>query len=122
MLSVPADVAFHTESGGIFQPHHCLGERPAICHTGPIYDRSTFHCVRGILTSEGDIGSHCRVTMAKYVTQGERVVTWGIYYCDTRRGVFIIMFWRGWKNDWSSPWVYTIFCYAPTVGCTAMDR
>ena len=25
---VTAEVAFHTESGGIFQPHHCLGERP----------------------------------------------------------------------------------------------
>ena len=83
MLSVPADVAFHTESGGIFQPHHCLGERPAICHTGPIYDRSTFHCVRGILTNEDELRSHCRVTMAKYVTQGEMV-------SELSPGVFII--------------------------------
>ena len=57
-LNIPTDVAFHTRSGGIFQPHHCLGSRPAICPAGPVYDRTTFHCARGILANEQELRSH----------------------------------------------------------------
>ena len=39
-LQVPSDIAFHTETGGIFSPTGCMGENPAICRTGPIFDRT----------------------------------------------------------------------------------
>ena len=62
-LKVPADVAFHTETGGLFEPNSCLGTRPAICHTGPVYDRTRFRCARGVLTSESNLQGECKVTM-----------------------------------------------------------
>ena len=37
-LQVPGDIAFHTETGGIFEPTSCIGVRPTICRTGPVYE------------------------------------------------------------------------------------
>ena len=51
-LQVPEDIAFHTETGGIFEPTSCMGARPTICRTGPVYDRSRMQCARGIVTGE----------------------------------------------------------------------
>lgn len=64
-LQVPDDIAFHTESGGIFRPTQCRGNRPAICSTGPIYDRSRLQCPRGLITGEEDLRKHCKVTIYK---------------------------------------------------------
>ena len=62
-LKVPAVVTFHTETGGLSEPNSCLGMRPAICHTGPVYDRTRFRCARGVLTSESNLQGECKVTM-----------------------------------------------------------
>ena len=51
-LQVPNDIAFHTETGGIVKPTGCLGNNPAICRTGPIFDRTMMKFSRGILTGE----------------------------------------------------------------------
>ena len=64
-LQVPSDIAFHTETGGIFSPTGCMGENPAICRTGPIFDRTMMKCSRGILTGEAQLRRHCYVTISK---------------------------------------------------------
>ena len=64
-LQVPSDIAFHTETGGIFSPTACLGNNPEICRTGPIFDRSMMKCSRGILTGETQLRRHCYVTITK---------------------------------------------------------
>ena len=51
-LQTPHDVAFHTTTGGIFTPKGCIESNPAICRTGPIYNRNSMRCPRGILTGE----------------------------------------------------------------------
>ena len=64
-LQVTTDIAFHTETGGIFKPTGCLGNNPAICRTGPIFDRTMMKCSRGILTGEPQLRRHCSVTITK---------------------------------------------------------
>ena len=64
-LQVPKDIAFHTETGGIFEPTSCLGARPSICRTGPVYDRSKMQCARGIVTGETRLRSHCLITITR---------------------------------------------------------
>ena len=64
-LQVPNDIAFHTETGGIFEPTSCLGARPSICRTGPVYDRSKMQCARGIVTGETRLRSHCLITITR---------------------------------------------------------
>ena len=64
-LQVLNDIAFHTETGGIFKPTGCPGNNPAICRTGPIFDRTMMKCSRGILTGEPQLRRQCYVTITK---------------------------------------------------------
>ena len=64
-LQVPNDIAFHTETGGIFKPTSCLGDNPAICRTGPIFYRTMMKCSRGILTGDPQLRRQCYVTITK---------------------------------------------------------
>ena len=84
-LQVPADVAQDTSSGGMFEPSACLGRRPAICRTGPVYDRSSFQCPRGVLTGDEKLRKQCRVTVTRTqqrATVVEEIIP-GIYIIST---------------------------------------
>ena len=63
-LQAPCGIAFHTATGGICQPIGCIGIRPAICRTGPIYNRNRMQCPRGILTAEKRLRNHCEITIS----------------------------------------------------------
>ena len=67
-IQVPSDFAFHTVTGGIFQPTFCQGEHPMICRAGAIFDRTRFQCPRGILTAELSLRKQCRITLTKVLT------------------------------------------------------
>ena len=62
-LQVRDDVAFHTSSGGMFIPTGFIGQRPAICRTGPIFNRSRTQCSRGIITGERELRQSCKITI-----------------------------------------------------------
>ena len=62
---MPSDIAYHTVTGGIFSPTGFIGENPAICRTGPIFDRTMMKCSRGILTGETQLRRHCFVTISE---------------------------------------------------------
>ena len=64
-IQTPEDVAVDTQRGGIFEPHDCAGNEPAICRLGPIYGRGRLLCTRGILN--GDVIQHasCLFTAAR---------------------------------------------------------
>ena len=64
-LQVPNDIAFHMETGGIFKPTGCLGNNPAICRTGPIFEITMMKCSRGILTGDPQLRRQCYVTITK---------------------------------------------------------
>ena len=64
-LQVPKDVAIDTKTGGLFQPTACLGNRPSICRTGPVYDRARLQCPRGIIAGDQKLRNQCRVTISK---------------------------------------------------------
>ena len=49
-VQTPEDVAVDTQRGGIFEPHDCAGNEPAICRSGPIYGRG-----RLLLILNGDV-------------------------------------------------------------------
>ena len=68
-LQVPNDIAFDTKTGGIFQPTACQGSKPAICRSGPIYDRSRLRCPRGVISGEDALRQKCRVTLTKTTEQ-----------------------------------------------------
>ena len=72
-LQVPEDVAFHTETGGIFEPTSCMGVRPTICRTGPVYDRSRMQCARGIVTGEEKLRRQCLITITRAQTEATSV-------------------------------------------------
>ena len=72
-LQTPHDVAFHTTTGGIFTPRGCIGSNPAICRTGPIYNRNSMQCPRGILTGEKSLRAFCAVTIARAITPSTTV-------------------------------------------------
>ena len=48
-VQIPEDVAVDTQRGGIFEPHDCAGNEPAICRSGPIYGKGRLLCTCGIL-------------------------------------------------------------------------
>ena len=54
----PKDVAVDTQRGGIFEPHNCADNKPAICRSGLIYNRGRLLCTRGIL--DGDVTQRAR--------------------------------------------------------------
>ena len=64
-LQIPAEVTIQSETGGLFEPQECQGERPVVCRTGPIYDRTRFQCARGVLTGEVALRKTCRVTISR---------------------------------------------------------
>ena len=64
-LQSPEDVAVDTRTGGIFEPHSCLGANPAICRTGPIYGQGRLMCPRGILNGNTQQRQVCEVTVSK---------------------------------------------------------
>ena len=72
-LQVPGDIAFHTETGGIFEPTSCMGARPTICRTGPVYDRSRMQCARGIVTGEEKLRRQCLITITRAQTEASSV-------------------------------------------------
>ena len=72
-LQVPGDIAFHTETGGIFEPTSCMGARPTICRTGPVYDRSRMQCARGIVTGEEKLRRQCLITIMRAQTEASSV-------------------------------------------------
>ena len=72
-LQVPEDVAFHIETGGIFEPTSCMGVRPTICRTGPVYDRSRMQCARGIVTGEERFRRQCLITITRAQTEATSV-------------------------------------------------
>ena len=59
------DVAVDTQRGGIFAPHNCTGNKPAICRSGPIYGRGRLLCTRGILNSDVTQRASCLFTAAR---------------------------------------------------------
>ncbi len=64
-VKVPADVAYDTNTGGLFVPTGCIGYHPMICRTGAIYDREKFKCPRGILSGEKELRQYCHVNIVK---------------------------------------------------------
>ena len=68
-LQVPRDVAIDTSTGGLFAPMDCQGRGPAICHTGPVYDRSQGKCPRGILSGIKELHDECRIEVKPMVNE-----------------------------------------------------
>ena len=92
-LQVPPDVAFHTETGGLFQPTACQGIKPTICRTGALYDRSTFQCPRGILTGETGLRAQCKVSLMRSVREENLVseISPGTFIISTSGGTFSML-------------------------------
>ena len=59
------NVAVDTQRGGIFEPHDCVGNEPAICRSGPIYGRGRLLCTRGILNGDVTQRGSCLFTAAR---------------------------------------------------------
>ena len=64
-VQTPEDVAVDTQRGGIFEPHDCAGNEPAICRSGPIYGRGRLLCARGILNGDVKQRASCLFTAAR---------------------------------------------------------
>ena len=43
-IQVPKEIAFQTQTGGLFDPTVCQGSRPMICRKGPVYNRQKMQC------------------------------------------------------------------------------
>lgn len=62
-IELPSDVAYDTTEGLMFIPHKCVGNAPQICHTGPIYRKKHFSCIRGVLTNDVSLRNTCKLTI-----------------------------------------------------------
>ena len=80
-------VGVHTGDGGVFYPHSCIGKKPAVCLTGPVFYNPRESCTRGILSGNKDQRKYCTISIRKYpepvtlfdsIGPGKYVVTtWG---------------------------------------------
>ena len=64
-VQTPEDVAVDMQRGGIFEPHVCAGNEPAICRSGAIYGRGRLLCIRGILNGDVTQRASCLFTAAR---------------------------------------------------------
>ena len=64
-VQIPEDVAVDTQRGGIFEPHDCAGNEPAICRSGPIYGKGRLLCTLGILNGDDTQRASCLFTAAR---------------------------------------------------------
>ena len=85
-------VAVDMQRGGIFEPHDCAGNEPAICRSGLIYGRGSLFCTRG--TSNGDVTQRasCLFTAARETSPegyAEEVAP-AMYAISTYRGGYSI--------------------------------
>ena len=62
-IELPSQIAYDTTQGLMFIPHECVGRHPQICHTGPIYRKNPFSCIRGVLTNDVTLRNTCKVTI-----------------------------------------------------------
>ena len=108
----PEDVALDTRTGGIFEPHSCLGKEPAICRTGPVFGAGRLTCPRGIINGDPKQRRGCVARLRKHSDATTRAVEEFVpghfaitstgedyyVYCPTRReerrqlssGVFVV--------------------------------
>ena len=64
-ISTPSDVAFHTTTGALFEPKDCIGANPAICRTGPLFERNVLDCPRGLLQGNKMLHKKCPLNIHK---------------------------------------------------------
>ena len=73
-IELPPQIAYDTRQGLMFVPHTCVGRRPQICHTGPIYQKNHFSCIRGVLTNDVTLRDTCKVTIHRHNTITESII------------------------------------------------
>lgn len=85
-LQLPKDIAINTGNGHIFEPVMCLGNRPTICRTGPIYDDTRFPCISGLLSQSETLRKKCLITMSQSRDKQTRITeaTAGLFVIQTR--------------------------------------
>jgi hypothetical protein len=94
-IDVRPDVGFDTLSGSLFVPHACHGINPAICRTGPLFDKRLMNCERGLITGDLTQRKQCIIklqkrlmsTILEEIALGEYiVVSWGEKYAVQCKG------------------------------------
>ena len=73
-FEMPSDIAYDTKDGLMFTPNKCVGKEPQICHTGPVYGRTHFSCIRGVLTNNAALRDTCKITIHRNETIPESVL------------------------------------------------
>jgi len=83
-LSCEGIVVVETTNGDLFNPSHCIGHNPIVCHSGPIFDVTKKTCVRGILNGETKLHKECDVILGKTLkTSIVREVALNVYVLAT---------------------------------------
>ena len=62
-MQMPGNVAYDTTDGLVFKPYRCMGRNPEICYTGPIYAKTHFSCLHGVLTNNAALRDTCTLTI-----------------------------------------------------------
>ena len=80
------DVGISTVNGDIFHPVGCLGWKPMVCRSGPLFDTNRWSCPRTLIAGDRKRSHNCQVVLTQQsnltqvteISFGEYVVvTWG---------------------------------------------
>ena len=71
-VQTPEDVAVDTQRRGIFDPHDCAGNEPAICCSGSIYGSGRLICTSG-LTGDVTQRTSCLLTAARETSEARNI-------------------------------------------------
>ena len=80
------DVGLSTTNGDIFHPTGCMGWRPMVCRSGPLYNAQRWSCPRTLISGDVRHSHTCKVritqqfnlTQVTEISYGEYIaVTWG---------------------------------------------
>ena len=75
-----------TQSGEMFEPIECLGDKPRVCRAGPLYSSGGLDCARAVISGR-DARPGCRVQVANRPDGGPRVLA------GDRPNRFILLTW-----------------------------
>ena len=115
------DVGMDIVTGDIFHPIGCMGWKPMVCRSGPLYSAHRWGCPRTLISGEYKRSKNCQVTIRKQqnltqvteISYGEYVVvTWGETFetrCEGQSGI----------RNTVPPGTYLI---AVPPGCTVMGK